>query len=219
MSLRRHFRRLFFFASFAVVGVTTSLASSVTLSWVAPGDDSLIGRASSFDLRYSTLTITPANFSQATAAVNLPAPGLPGAVQSTTIDALQSGRLYFFALKTADEAGNWSAMSNLLFRLPPDVAGVEVVSAVQFSAPRPNPARGDTRFSLELPGPTRVQVEVFDVGGRLVRTLMDEPRDAGVNELNFDLRDEHGARLAQGIYLVRARLGEAVITRRLVVTR
>ena len=219
MSLRRQFLSLLAFASFAVLGAPTSLAGSVTLSWFAPGDDSLTGRASSFDLRYSTLTITPANFSQATAAANLPIPDLPGVLQSATISLLESGRMYFFALKSADEASNWSVMSNVICRVPQDVAGGEVAPVVQFSTPRPNPAREGARFSLELSGPMRVQVEVFDVGGRRVRTLMDEPRGAGVNELAFDLRDENGSRLAQGIYLVRARLGEAVITRRLVVSR
>jgi hypothetical protein len=219
MSLRRQFLSLFALVSFAVIGGTTSLASSVTLSWLAPGDDSLSGRASRFDLRYSIMTITPGNFSLATAAVNLPSPGLPGSIQSARVDALLSGRLYFFALKTADEASNWSAMSNVVVRVPQDVAGIEVTPVVRFSAPRPNPAREGTRFSLELPGPMQVRVEVFDVGGRRVRTLLDEPRGAGLNDLAFDLRDEYGSRLAQGIYLVRARLGEAVVTRRLVVTR
>jgi hypothetical protein len=219
MSLQRQFLTLLAFASIAVIGFTTSRASSVTLSWLAPGDDSLTGRASRFDLRYSTALITSGNFNTATAAVNLPTPGLPGSSQSATISALQSGRMYFFAMKSADEASNWSAMSNVIFRVPQATVDVEVAPVVRFSAPRPNPAREGTRFSLELSGPTRVHVEVFDVGGRRVRTLLDEPRGAGMNELTFDLRDDYGSRLAQGIYLVRARLGEVVIMRRLVVTR
>ena len=103
--------------------------------------------------------------------------------------------------------------------MPLEVAGAEVTPVLRFSAPWPNPAREGTQFRLELPGPMRVQVEVFDVGGRRVRTLLDEPRGAGIKNLTFDLRDDHGSRLAQGIYLVRARLGEAAIMRRLVVTR
>jgi hypothetical protein len=65
----------------------------------------------------------------------------------------------------------------------------------------------------------QVLVEVFDVGGRHVRTLLDEPREAGIKNLTFDLRDERGAQLSQGIYLVRARLGAATFMRRLTITR
>jgi hypothetical protein len=219
MSLRRQFLGLVALASFAVIGGTTSRADSVTLSWSAPGDDSLTGRASRFDLRYSKQTLTPGNFNQASAATNLPIPGLPGAIQSTRIDALQSGLIYFFAIKSADEANNWSVMSNVVSRVPQEAAGVEVTPALRCSAPWPNPARERAKFHLELPGPMQVQVEVFDVGGRRVRTLLDEPRGAGIEDLTFDLRDEHESRLAQGIYLVRVRLGNTVIMRRLAITR
>jgi hypothetical protein len=205
--------------SLSVIGVTTALADSVTLTWSAPGDDSLTGRASRFDLRYSSQAITPANFDQAAVVANLPAPGLPGSVQSARIDLLQSGQIYFFAIKSADANGNWSCMSNVIARWPVAVAGVGDVPALVFSAPWPNPASEHSSFRLELPVPMRVQVEVFDIGGRQVRTLLDEARGAGVENLAFDLRDEHGSRLAQGIYLVRARLGETAIMRRLVITR
>jgi hypothetical protein len=219
MSLRLRFLDLVALASFTVLSVTAALAGSVTLRWTTPGDDSLMGRATRFDLRYSNLTITALNFNQATAAVNLPVPGLPGAIQSVRVDALQSGRTYFFAIKTADEISNWSAMSNVISRTPQEIVDVEGTTALQFSAPWPNPARQGAQFRIELPGPMQVQVLVFDVGGRQVRTLLDEPRGAGANHLTFDLCDGRGARLAQGIYLVRARLGDTVIMRRLVVTR
>ena len=219
MSLRRPFLGLVVLASCSVIGVTTCLAESVTLTWSAPGDDSLAGSASLYDLRFSTLMITSGTFGQASAAVNLPTPGSPGSIQSATINGLTSGRTYFFAIKSADNAGNWSAMSGVVTRQAQGVAGVEDAARLDFSAPWPNPAREGAQFRLELPGPMRVQVEVFDVGGRHVRTLLNEPRGPGIENLTFDLHDEHGSRLAQGIYVVRARLGEAAIMRRLVVTR
>jgi hypothetical protein len=219
LSLRRPFISLLALAAFSVISVTTCLAGSVTLSWSTPGDDSLSGRASRYDLRYSNQMITLANFGQAAAAANLPSPGPPGSIQSARIDGLQSGRLYFFAIKSADDTGNWSVMSNVVTRWPQSLVGAEVAPALRFSAPWPSPAREATRFRLELPNPMHVQVEVFDVGGRRVRTLLDEPRGAGIKNLAFDLRDDYGSRLAQGIYLVRARLGETVIMRRLVVAR
>ena len=219
MSLRRHVLSLTAFALFLVIGIATSRAASVTLHWSAPGDDSLTGRVARYDLRYSPDVLTPGNFSLAIPVVNLPVPGPPGFVESARIDALTNGQAYCFAIKSADDAGNWSVMSRVIWRAPQAVAGVESSPTLRFSAPWPNPARERSQFSLELPGPMQVQVEVFDVGGRRVRTLLNESRGAGVNNLSFDLRDEHGSRLAQGTYLVRARLGESVITRRLVVTR
>ena len=62
-------------------------------------------------------------------------------------------------------------------------------------------------------------VEVFDVAGRRVRLLDDSRRPSGSDHLSFDLQDDRGVRLAEGLYLVRAKLGDSVFTRRLVVTR
>ena len=219
MSLRRPFFSLLAIAFLSVTLVTTCLAASVNLMWSAPGDDSLTGRATRFDLRYSHQLITAANFDQATAAVNLPSPGPPGTAESVNIAGLLVGQIYYFAIKTVDDAGNWSLMSRVVPQVPQEVAGVEDATRLAFSAPWPNPARSGAQFRLELPGSMPVRVEVFDIGGRRVRTLLDETRGAGVENLSFDLRDDHGSRLAQGLYLVRARLGDAEFMRRVVVAR
>jgi hypothetical protein len=201
------------------VSTTPLLADSVTVSWTAPGDDSLSGRATRYDLRYSTQPITAANFGLASAAVNPPLPADAGSSQSATINGLQSGLTYYFAIKSVDETGNWSALSNIYVKAAPGTAGVGGGFGLAFSAPYPNPARESARFQLELPSAMPVRLEVFDIGGRLVRTLLDETRPAGSENLLFDLRDKQGTRLAQGVYLVRARLGESAFMRRLVVTR
>jgi hypothetical protein len=219
MSLRCLFMSLVALATFPLTAFTTSLAGSVTLTWSTPGDDGLTGCASSFDLRYSRERITPGNFSQATAVANLPSPGVPGSTQSVTVDALDCAATYFFAMKSVDDASNWSDLSNVASLTPWQSAGVEVPLVLRFSAPRPNPAREEARFSVELPAPSWIRVEVFDVGGRRVRRLLDQARLAGIESLAFDLREDRGSRLAQGIYPVRAQLGETAISQRLVVTR
>jgi hypothetical protein len=219
LSLRRPFLSLVALASFSVIGVTTCLAGTALMTWSAPGDDSLTGRAARYDLRYSDRMITPANFSQASAATGLPLPGPPRSVQTAAITGLQNGTIYYFAIKSVDAAGNWSAMSNVVPRVPQEVSGLAELPGLELSPPRPNPARESTRFDLVLPGPMQVRLDVFDIGGRRVRALLDELRGAGSASLTFDLRDDHGSRLAQGVYLVRARLGGTEFMRRVVVTR
>jgi hypothetical protein len=219
MSLRRRLFSLIAIAPISIIHVTTCPADSVTLTWSAPGDDSLSGRAARYDLRYSSQTITSGNFGQATAAANLPTPGLSGSTEYARVEALLSGQLYYFAIKSADSANNWSVMSNVILRWPSAVTESRAALALHFSTPWPNPARERAQFRLELPGPMQVRVEVFDVGGRHIRTLLDEPREAGIRNLTFDLRDERGAQLSQGTYLVRARLGAATFMRRLTITR
>lgn len=94
----------------------TVTSSSVQLSWTTPGDDSLSGTASQFDLRYSTAAITALNFASATQWSGTPTPGAPGTRQSTTVTGLQPNTTYWFAIKTGDEVPNWSGISNVISR-------------------------------------------------------------------------------------------------------
>lgn len=91
--------------------------NSVTLTWTTPGDDSLSGTASQFDIRYSTSTITPANFNAATRwTTGVPAPAAPGTSQSVQVTGLQPTTTYYFAIKTGDEVPNWANISNVVSR-------------------------------------------------------------------------------------------------------
>ncbi len=88
-------------------------ATTVSLRWTAPGDDQLVGQANAYDIRYSTAPITEANFSSATAVVNPPQPKVSGQPEVLNVGGLQANTTYYFALKTADEVPNWSALSNV----------------------------------------------------------------------------------------------------------
>lgn len=87
--------------------------TSLTLTWTAPGDDDLLGTASQYNIRYSCSAInTEAKWGAATLVPNPPTPLAPGSTETFTVTGLSSGTRYYFALKTADEVPNWSALSN-----------------------------------------------------------------------------------------------------------
>ncbi len=103
-----------FVAAPATPQSTPSTATAVTLTWTAPGDDANIGQATSYDLRYSSDPLTALNFSQATSVTDVPTPQVAGALETYTVTGLQPATTYFFGLKTSDEAGNVSALSNIV---------------------------------------------------------------------------------------------------------
>ena len=191
--------------------------SLVTLTWTTPGDDSLSGVAAGFDLRYSTLPLTSATFALGTPAGNLPTPGPPGSTQSVTVAGLQGNTTYYFAIKTVDDRGNWSGISNIVVRTSNPVGVDDELASLDFSPAYPNPARSSTRFSYSLPSAGFVHIEAFDASGRLVRTLFDGAGRAGRTNLPWDLAADDGSALSAGIYFVRARLGAASFTRRVAI--
>ncbi len=96
------------------LGIASTTATSVTLSWTAPGDDGNQGTAKSYDIRYSTSAIDDANFNIATTVVNPPTPQTAGSQENITISNLSLNTKYYFAIKTADEVLNLSPLSNVV---------------------------------------------------------------------------------------------------------
>jgi hypothetical protein len=86
--------------------------STLSLVWVAPGDDGSTGQASAYDIRYSTSLITEQNWDSAVPLVNVPAPRPAGEYETIIVRELPSGTNLYFALKTSDEVPNESALSN-----------------------------------------------------------------------------------------------------------
>jgi hypothetical protein len=80
--------------------------SSITLSWIAVGDDNELGTASGYELRYSTQPITTAAEWAAAQPVPTPAPVPAGGSMSVTVTGLNPGTTYSFALEVRDSAGN-----------------------------------------------------------------------------------------------------------------
>jgi hypothetical protein len=67
----------------------------------------------------------------------------------------------------------------------------------------PNPFERSTTVVLSLAKSGPASVRVFDVAGRTVRTLMAGVQPAGERQLAWDGRDDNGARLGAGVYMLR----------------
>jgi uncharacterized repeat protein (TIGR01451 family) len=109
--------------------------------------------------------------------------------------------------------------------LDPCLAGfgaeVPIIGAEVTLRAFPNPVSGSgTMIQFNVPAEHAercVEITLFDVAGRLVRRLLSEPRSAGLQTVNWDLRDGAGSRVTSGIYFSRLRVGDEQRTIRLLV--
>lgn len=101
-------------AAIADLSVTGTTGTSVSVRWTAPGDDGTTGTATSYDVRYSTSAITTSNWGSALQATGEPAPAAAGTAQTFTISGLSGSRTYYVAIKTTDNSGNVSLLSNVV---------------------------------------------------------------------------------------------------------
>ena len=102
----------------------TATASTMILTWTAPGDDGSTGTAARYDIRYSHgRPITEDNWASTTQVTGEPIPTAAGTSQSMVVSGLSPSTTYYFAIKTSDRATNTSAISNSPsgLTLPPDI--------------------------------------------------------------------------------------------------
>ena len=76
-------------------------------------------------------------------------------------------------------------------------------SALSLGPPRPNPFGAETELSFSLPSRSHVEVSVYGVDGRLVRTLVSGVLGPGPSKVSWNGRDAEGRRVASGLYFVR----------------
>jgi choice-of-anchor B domain-containing protein len=100
--------------------------------------------------------------------------------------------------------------------------GAAVVAAggggeLLFAAPSPNPFRESTELSFRIPRAGRVTLDVYDVTGRRVVTLLDGGRIApGVHGVRWSGKDESGRPVAPGAYFAKLSTEQGSASRKLV---
>ena len=83
----------------------------------------------------------------------------------------------------------------------------------------PNPFRSATTIRYDVPRSGNVRLAIYDVSGRLVRTLRDGPEEAGFRTVTWDGRDAGGQRVSSGVYFYSLSAGERVFQRKMVMLR
>lgn len=78
----------------------------------------------------------------------------------------------------------------------------------------PNPFNPSTTIQFAVPQASDVKVQVFDIIGRRVATLVDQAYEAGVYTVTFDASD-----LASGVYVYRIQAGDFAETRKLMLLK
>ncbi len=121
----------------------------------------------------------------------------------------------------ADMTGNWAGASGFetgtygpLYAIqdPTQATGVDVVEAPgwanRLEGNFPNPFNPETRIRFTAASGGRVVVRVFDVGGRLVSTMVRQVGEAGPAEVRWDGRTSDGRAVSSGVYFYRVRFAD-----------
>lgn len=132
-----------------------------------------------------------------------------GANELLVVDVPAAGYYCIAVWKTTSSQLPKDGTYNLLIR-PMWASGVEddvPAAATRLVEISPNPFNPQTRITYDLAQSGRVQLEVYDLQGRRVRTLVDIEQGAGRHEEVWNGLDDAGGRAASGLYMARLTAG------------
>ncbi|MBN1827506.1 MAG: S8 family serine peptidase [Candidatus Eisenbacteria bacterium] len=141
-----------------------------------------------------------------------------------TVDSgLAPGTLYYYAAFSYDRAKNYSPAStterSTTGGCTAVLLGGDVPAALRLHPARPNPFNPTTHLRFDMPRSGRVKLAVYDIAGRLVRTLLDEEVGAGRYEETWNGDDGRGSPAASGVYFARLHALDRVETSKLILVR
>jgi hypothetical protein len=104
--------------------------------------------------------------------------------------------------------------ANASLVITPGAAAIDPITSVEYEmdmpvrVPRltnvvPNPFRYTTRVHYTMPRSGHVSIRVYDVRGRLIRTLVNKSVVEGVHITSWNAQDEGGTTVTSGIYFIR----------------
>jgi hypothetical protein len=151
----------------------------------------------------------------------LPGPGniIGTPTESGYTDEYDMWHQSYYKVSAIDRHDNESPHAELG---PDEVTGDETPtapSAAYLTQNHPNPFNPSTRFDYGLPAPTHVRIRIYDAAGRLVRTLVNERREAGTYSEMWDGRDDSGHGAASGIYFYSLITSDFKETKKMVLLR
>jgi hypothetical protein len=182
----------------------------ININWTAPFDDGAQGAVSYYLIQLSANSFGPTDTAGIVAYPNPPTPATYGTHQTFTLNSLAWGERYYIAIRSLDAEGNLSAMSNLVsaiatFSIIADVDDDQDGLPDDYALDQnyPNPFNPTTTIAYALPESGDVTLEVFNINGQVVSTLIDQRQPAGYHEVEWDGHSSNGAPAATGVYFYR----------------
>jgi len=214
-------------SSISDITVINSEATRITLAWTATGDDSRLGRASCYDIRYSFSPIDSGNFNSAFEALTEPYPQTAGSKESFVVTGLNFNTTYYFGIKVYDEWNNSSGVSNSPWGTtlgPPDIEVIpESLSDSLFvngSSTQKlriyNPEEGELVYEIDVEYQTTREVSGDIIIASPTSPVSGEAAFGNENrysegEIEFDITGERIATGTKDVLLVYADEGATVL--------
>ncbi len=105
----------------------------------------------------------------------------------------------------------------ILPKLAPQVDQLATAIPIEFGLEHnyPNPFNPSTKIAYHVAEPTEVKIQIFDLNGQLVKTLVSDYKQPGSYTVTWNGRNRHGQVAASGVYIYRLTAGAFVDQKRM----
>ncbi len=108
---------------------------------------------------------------------------------------------------------------NIMYKPEEQEPNDPVPSTFTLSQNYPNPFNPTTTIGYTVPVPVRVTIEIFNLLGKKVRTLVDETKSAGIYRAEWNGNDDAKQPVSTGIYLYRFKAGDVIQTKKMLLIK
>jgi len=129
------------------------------------------------------------------------------------------GETFYYRLGAVDLAGNMSDYSSVVSITLLSIDGGLIPEDFALHQNYPNPFNPVTTLRYDLPENSLVDITIFDMLGRQVKTLVDQTQDAGFKSVVWNATDDYGKPVSAGIYLYKIQSGEYISTKKMVLLK
>lgn len=137
-----------------------------------------------------------------------------------TDETVEIGVTYYYRVHAVDANGNMSDGSNVVSTSIVSVDEAEMIpTAFGLSQNYPNPFNPTTSIEFALPEAANVSLEIYNLLGQKVRTLVNGYVSAGYVTTRWDGLDQHGQEVGSGTYIYRLKTSEQSFSKKLVLMK
>jgi hypothetical protein len=168
---------------------------------------------------------TPVQMSQATVedgrGFSVLRPSIGRAVRQPISDIFEGGADVVWVQYNPDSQLKWDFM---YYRIPLAKTGVEISNAKISSAftlaqNYPNPFNSQTEIKFTLPEAGQVTISIYDLQGRQIARLLDEPCEAGLQIVRWNGQNNFGVPAASGTYFCQLRFKNQVLNQKIILLK
>jgi len=143
---------------------------------------------------------------------------IDGTLKINDLTISESGEYTILAM---DEGGGQVSGYEISFGLPTNISIQKQAVPERFSLSKnyPNPFNPSTTIRYGLPKPTNVSLKIYNVNGRLVRTIVDQVQEFGYYSIVWDACNDIGTKMASGIYFYQIITSEFIATEQMLLLK